>query len=106
MSTRKNQAQKKNSQVNEKSDVSEELQLQNGVAAPEIKQFASFTGDDGNQYAIVIPKLSIKKKVYSAQEIADDEALREELVAQAWQGQFGKLEEAEFDKNGIFRIVY
>jgi hypothetical protein len=76
------------------------------TAAAEPKGFAEFTGKDGNKYSVVLPRLRYGRNIYSADEVAADEKLREELVKLAWKGKDGQRNEEDFEKNGVLRIVY
>jgi hypothetical protein len=72
----------------------------------EPKGFAEFEGEDGNKYAVVLPRLRYGRNIYRADEVAADEKLREELVKLAWKGKDGQRNEEDFEKNGVLRIVY
>lgn len=61
---------------------------------------------DGLTYEVVLGRMSYNRKIVTAQQILSDKELREELLTQAWQGPYGKRDEEDFYKNGIFKIVY
>jgi len=83
------------------------IQNTNGIGRKPKAIFKQVRTDaEGNEttltYGILPPRLSYKGKEYTATEIAENEALRNELLELAWE----ERDEAEFDSNGIFKIIY
>lgn len=78
----------------------------NGVPLREIKTFGEFSGADGLNYELLVPRLRLGRDVWTAAEIVAVETVREQLVQVAWQGRDGRREEEDFAKNGILRIKY
>lgn len=62
--------------------------------------------EDGSEttitYGVMINRLIFNKKEYSAQDIAENVELRDQLLNIAWE----ERDEVEFEKNGIFKIIY
>lgn len=63
---------------------------------------------EGFIYEIVLPGLIYKKKTYTCEELLEQENREalEELVEHAWTGPEGQRDESEFNRNGIFVLVY
>lgn len=61
---------------------------------------------DGRKYEFLPKNIRFENKVYSAEDVIANKDLHTRLIEQSWEGRHGKLDEADYDRNGLFRIVY
>ena len=61
-------------------------------------------GEDAKDmtYGIIPPRIEYNGKVYSAEELAKNSKIQNELLDAAW----AEYDEEDFELNGIFKIIY
>lgn len=58
------------------------------------------------EYQVVPREVLYKRKLYTAEEICKNKTIQEELVALAKKGTHGERDEADFNDNGVLKIIY